>query len=145
MSFLAARRGGEGEEGRATWGGKHSLGQHCPCFRWVCPAGGGPCRWVWSAGGCALLHVTAKNVHTYTYPVPFAPPFPPPPPPPQSTLPPPIPLPLPLSLSSLLCLPYSPTGTALGLVIYTGAETRSVLNTSGVRSKVCHQCFRFCC
>ncbi|KAL5466774.1 hypothetical protein EMCRGX_G030923 [Ephydatia muelleri] len=28
------------------------------------------------------------------------------------------------------------SGTALGLVIYTGAETRSVLNTSGVRSKI---------
>lgn len=28
------------------------------------------------------------------------------------------------------------SGTALGLVIYTGTETRSVLNTSGVRSKV---------
>ena len=30
-------------------------------------------------------------------------------------------------------------GTALGVVIYTGAETRSVLNTSGLRSKVWYQ------
>ena len=31
------------------------------------------------------------------------------------------------------------SGTALGLVIYTGPETRSVMNTSQPKSKVLHQ------
>ena len=37
----------------------------------------------------------------------------------------------------LLCITCSYSGTAVGVVVYTGRETRSVLNTSQPRAKVC--------
>ena len=42
--------------------------------------------------------------------------------------------------------PCGHTGTAVGMVIYTGNETRSVMNTSSPKSKVntAINCFLFC-